>query len=664
MKMDTAIFYSIFMNCRTAIKPSFLLLFVLLLSSCNKTDSSRKLEKSLQSHEKSVLSENLFNEIHKLVYENPVDARTKAFLILDSIDKEDQVSRIRLLKHAGSSYVFETNYSEALKYFNEALLIAEEINLYLEIGNINNNLGVICNEIGNYKTAYIHFVEALVNYDLAENQDKKTGTYNNIGLVYYHLKNYSKALNYFDRALDSTIKPTDSILIASILNNIALCYSSENVPDKALKVLDQAITLSEKINNKYGLCISHQLMGSIYLNLNQTEKAFEAFSVSINIAREKEWSYQLAVSRLGNAKVLLGMNRSEDAFSIAYEVLEMAEAQNSLVLQSDAHQAISDIYEKTGDYRNSMKHYREYTKTQEEIINQTVIHQVYDVELSHLNQVNKMQQLELERKMLIISNKNTLLFFISLVFILVLIGIWLLYMNHHHRQKVKFQTTIIELTEKKSNTALEAEIQERKRIGEELHDSLGYLLSLAGLNASVLYKRKDIAEEKRKELLEALMKSIEDAFDEVRNISHNLAPSLLSERGLKGALKNISDRVNQSTKLSMSFDTFGLDEKLDNLIENTLFRTIQEIVNNTIKHSDASKLFIQIAQGNNEITLMAEDNGKGFNFDEIKKHSSYGLAHIRSRIENLNGTMFIDSNQNRGTIISILIPFTFTITRL
>jgi len=657
--MNTAIFYPIYLNCRVAIKLSFLLLLILSGVSCSKTDNSHKAEKSMQSHEKSVLGESLFKDIHKLVYENPSEARATAFRILDSLDKagiNDQVSRIRLLKHAGSSYVFETNYSEAIKYFNQALSIAEEIELYIEIGNINNNMGVISNEIGNYKTAYIHFVEALNNYDLAENQDKKTGTYNNIGLVYYHLKNYSKALSYFDRALDSTIQPQDTILLASVLNNIALCYSSLDEPDRALGFLDQAITLSEKINNKYGLCISHQLMGNIYLKLNQSKKAFDAFSVSIDIAREKEWSYQLAVSRLGKAKVLLGMNKAEDAFKVAFEVLEMAETQNSLVLKSDAHEALSEIFEKTGDYKNSMFQYREYTKTQEEIINQTVIHQVYDVELTHLNQLNKMQQLELERKKLIISKKNTLLFFISLVFIMLLIGSWLVYLNHRHRQKVKFQTAIIELTEKKSNASLEAEIQERKRIGEELHDSLGYLLSLAGLNASVLYKRKDISEEKRKELLEALMKSIEDAFDEVRNISHNLAPSLLSERGLKGALKNISDRVNQSTKLSMSFDTFGLDNNLDNLIENTLFRTIQEIVNNTIKHADASKLFIQIAQGNNEITLMAEDNGKGFNFDEIKKHSSYGLAHIKSRIENLNGNMFIDSNQDRGTIISILIP--------
>lgn len=644
-----------YVNCRNAVKLSFLLLLLVIFTSCGNSDNSGN-SVDVKNVQKTAPNENLFNEIHKLIYENPAEARAKTFQILDSLDKNDQVSRIRLLKHAGSSYVFETNYSEAIKYYNEALSIAEETVLYIEVANINNNLGVISNEIGNYKTAYIHFIEALKNYDLAKNQDKKTGTYNNIGLVYYHLKNYTKALDYFDKALDSTVQPKDTILIASVLNNIALCYSSDNKPDLALEFIDRAIRISEIINNQYGLCISHQLMGSIYLKLNQTEKAFDAFSVSIEIAREKEWSYQLAVSRLGNAKVLLDMNRAEEAFKVAYEVLDMAKAQNSLVLKSDAHEALSDIFEKVGDYRNSMLQYREYTKTQEEIINQTVIHQVYDVELTHLNQLNKMQQMELEKKKLIISKKNSLLFFLSLVFILLLFGIWLAYLNHRHRQKVKFQTTIIELTEKKSNAALEAEIQERKRIGEELHDSLGYLLSLAGLHASVLYKRKDITDEKRKELLESLMKSIEDAFDEVRNISHNLAPSLLSERGLKGALKNITDRVNQSTKLSMSFDTFGLEENLDNLIENTLFRTIQEIVNNTIKHADASKLFLQITQGNNEITLMAEDNGKGFNFDEIKKHSSYGLSHIKSRIENLNGTMFIDSNQNRGTIISILIP--------
>jgi two-component system NarL family sensor kinase len=189
--------------------------------------------------------------------------------------------------------------------------------------------------------------------------------------------------------------------------------------------------------------------------------------------------------------------------------------------------------------------------------------------------------LELEKKEMAISNKNNLLLLMGIIFFLSLFGFYLAYRNHRHKQKVKLQSTILELTKKKSNAALEAEIQERKRIGQELHDSLGYLLSLAGLNASVLQKRKDISEEKKNELLKSLMESIDEAFDEVRNISHNLAPSLLSEQGLKGALKNISDRVNQSHKLKMSYDTFGLT-KVDDIIENVLYRTIQEIVNNTM----------------------------------------------------------------------------------
>ncbi|TVQ09084.1 MAG: hypothetical protein EA361_15890 [Bacteroidetes bacterium] len=152
------------------------------------------------------------------------------------------------------------------------------------------------------------------------------------------------------------------------------------------------------------------------------------------------------------------------------------------------------------------------------------------------------------------------------------------------------------------------------------------------------------------------MRSVDEAFSEVRNISHNLAPSLLSERGLKGALKNLTDQVNQSHQLKMSFETFGLEGKLNSLVENTLFRAIQEILNNTIKHSNASQLSLQIAQGNNEITLMAEDNGIGFDLKNLNGHSGHGLTHMKTRIENLNGSIHIDSNPARGTIISIVIP--------
>lgn len=639
----------------------FLLLAVCLViaASCRQTEappSGSPAVKATQNNDEDAGEP--YDEIHRNIYEDPAEARLQAERELNSLEPDDQASRITLLKHIGSSYVFETNYPEGIRYYNEALAIAEEIGLYLEVANINNNLGVIYNEIGNYKLAYIHLAEALNKFDLAGTPGKKIAAFNNIGLVYLNLKNFQKALSWFDQALDSAIQPKDTILIVSVLNNIALCHTSVNKHALALSYLDRAIGLSEKVNNKYGLCISYQLMGNSYLATGNISMAYEAYAVSTAIARKANLWYQLAVAKVGTAKVLMKQNKPAEAAALSVEVMAMADTLNSLVLKSDAHLLMAEISEQQHDYQSSFNHFRDHIRAQEEIINQTVIHQIYDVELNYLNQLNKMQQLELDKKELSISKKNNLLLFISLLAVLLLIGLYLLYLNHRHRQQVKLQTTIIELTEKKSNAALEAEIQERKRIGQELHDSLGHLLSLAGLHASVLHKRNDLTDAKRTELLGSLMKTIDDAFDEVRSISHNLAPSLLSERGLKGALKSIADRVNQGTGLKMSFDTFGLNEPMDNLIENTLFRTIQEIVNNTIKHSGATRLFIQITRGNDEISLMAEDNGVGFNYDEIQKHSSYGLSHMKSRIENLNGTLFIDSNPGRGTIINILIPLT------
>jgi two-component system, NarL family, sensor kinase len=630
---------------------------VMALSNSCKPDTSLSSHDHIEDCKAGpIIDDSVFETIHKRIYEDPSDARTRAIKMLDTLKNSDLIYNIRLLKYVGSSYVFETNYSEAIKYYDSALAIADSIKAYFEIANINNNLGVIYNETGNYKSAYVHMIEALNNYDIVKNQDKRIGALNNIGLVFLHLKNYKKALSYFDKAYQSRVVSKDSILVVTVINNIALCYLSDNKPDSALAFLGQAITFSQSINNQYGLCISYQLKGNCHVVLNQNEMAIDAYHQSIDIAQKAHLPYQLAESQIGIAQVYLKLNYTDRANNIALDVMQIADTLNSLVLKGGSHQLLSDIYEQKGDYKQSLNYYRQSVNNQQEVINQTVVNQVYDIEVDYLNQQNKMQLLELEKKELVISNKNNLLFFMAMIFALLLLGFYLLYRNFRHRQKVKLQKTIIELTEKKSNAALEAEISERKRIGQELHDSLGHLLSLAGLNASVLRSRKDLSDEKRNSLLVSLSKTIDDAFDEVRNISHNLAPSLLSEQGLKGALKNIADQVNQSARLSMSFDTYGLDGNLDAVIENTLFRTIQEIVNNTIKHARASRLFIQLTQGTDEISLMAEDDGKGFDIGQVDKDGGLGLEHLKSRIDNLNGTIDIDSAPGRGTIISIFIP--------
>ena len=214
---------------------------------------------------------------------------------------------------------------------------------------------------------------------------------------------------------------------------------------------------------------------------------------------------------------------------------------------------------------------------------------------------------------------------------------------------------MIKLNEKKSRAAIEAEIQERNRIGQELHDSIGQMLSVARLNISVLKDKSSLTEERRQAILESALNSVDEAFYELRDISHNLASAGLARTGLAGAISNLAAQVNQSNRLKMEVDVFGIETQLDTLTENSLYRGVQELLNNTIKHSGASTFSVQLIESENEITLMAEDNGAGFN-PQDKSLISGGLHNLRSRIENIHGTLYIDSNPNHGTTVSIVIP--------
>jgi signal transduction histidine kinase len=340
----------------------------------------------------------------------------------------------------------------------------------------------------------------------------------------------------------------------------------------------------------------------------------------------------------------------------ALEAMQIANQIGNTKLKYETHEVLSNIYENTGDYRKALENYRLATNIKKEVISQTKLHQIYNLEIEQLSQAKKIQQLEIQRQNLLLSKKNNIIAFIIFAFVLIMGGAYLLYLNHNHRRKAMHHEAILSLTEKKSRAAVEAEIQERKRIGQELHDGLGQMLSVARLNISVLQQKSSLTEERKKELLDAAMYSVDKAFYELRDISHNLAPSVLTEKGFMGALKDLSDQINQSKVMKVNLETFGLSGSLDNLIENTLYRAVQELINNTIKHARATNIYLQLVKSETEITLMVEDNGVGFNMDETYILNGGGLSNIRSRVENLSGSIFIDAMADRGTIITIVIP--------
>ena len=149
---------------------------------------------------------------------------------------------------------------------------------------------------------------------------------------------------------------------------------------------------------------------------------------------------------------------------------------------------------------------------------------------------------------------------------------------------------------------------------------------------------------------------IEEVYQKVRSIAHTKNAGVIANQGLLSAVKNIAKKVSIPGKLKVEVIPFGLEERLENSLEISIFRMIQEILTNAIKHAEASEININLTQHDNSLNIIVEDNGNGFNPKKIDKKEGMGLTNIEKKVEQMGGVFTIDSTEKRGTSIIIDIP--------
>jgi signal transduction histidine kinase len=206
-----------------------------------------------------------------------------------------------------------------------------------------------------------------------------------------------------------------------------------------------------------------------------------------------------------------------------------------------------------------------------------------------------------------------------------------------------------------TKAVLEAEILERKRIGMELHDGLGPLLGLVKLNITSIIREDGLSTKKKQELLQSAATNLDDILKEMKNISKNLAPIVLIEKGFEAAIKDLVIRLQNLKHYDVHLSMNGWDGKVDSFVEHSLYRAILEVMNNIISHANATVVNIEILKHAREITIIIEDNGVGFD-PSTSKNNGQGLKNAATRIEGLEGKFFIDSMPERGTIIIMELP--------
>ena len=208
-----------------------------------------------------------------------------------------------------------------------------------------------------------------------------------------------------------------------------------------------------------------------------------------------------------------------------------------------------------------------------------------------------------------------------------------------------------------SHAILKTQEHERNRIAEALHNNLGQILYVAKLKLSMLDNEKKISEKRIIEIKKTVNDLLEEAIIETKTISFELMPGILKDFGLEIAIKELLKKTFQKLHLKSSIHLVCLKKRLDPDMEIAIFRIVQELINNSIKHAKARKIDLYISKGSDYININLSDDGTGFNKVLLNnKHDGFGLRNITNRVEVLNGKLVINSNKSNGTQINIDIP--------
>lgn len=498
-----------------------------------------------------------------------------------------------------------------------------------------------------------NFLHALRFAKMTDDNYLISVVYGALSAAYNQLRLFDKAIELDQEYLIFAQKSNDNLILAKAYNNLAASHLNAGNQKKYEEYSIEYEKLVPQLKNPYynWLRVYNRSLGLAEKGL--LNEAFPEAKKSISIAKSKNLSaLKLADSYYLTAYVLTLSKKFNESNVYMLELSKLADSIGSPEYKMYAASGLAENYSAMGDYKNANENLNLQIQLSDSISSaKTKINANYLHIKNKIDQKNAQLQLQEEK----INRKNLLNWLLvgGLAAILI-IGI-LGYRNYNHRKKLQ-QQRITELeTEKQllaTQSLLKGQEEERTRIAKDLHDGLGGLLSGVKLQLGAMKGNLILTEENGNAFNRALNK-LDESISEMRRVAHNMMPETLLKFGLEQALTDYKNGLTQGQNLTIDCEFFGLAERLNSSVEIVVYRIVQELINNAVKHSDASKILVQLMRHEDQLNITVEDNGKGFNLDKMKIGNSAGLQNIQSRVNYLNGKMDIQSQPGNGTSIYI-----------
>lgn len=562
----------------------------------------------------------------------------RAYVMLGAPDFD----KIEDLLQKGDSLLSPFNHTEAYKLRSSAWIV----------------LGVLSQLQGDEKGG----LDAYINHGLPladqSGDDITIATANKfVGISLLNAEERTKANNYLEQALsrlEQSTPESEAIRLEAIVevtlilaeNNIYL----NNLPQTKI-YLNKALDILNKYPESNAFLFYYYPEGVYYEKTGAIRRGIQSFDKGIALQSGTIENYYINRMKYAKFEALRKIGAYPEAIKVMEELLK-----SSILLTTDRnsyYNLLAQAYAGAGNMPEAYNWSQKYIAINDSL--HATNYKAAMMELEKKYQTSEKEKqinlLQAEKKEVTLLQKNQrllnwLLGIGALVFFLTLLFLANVLKNNRRNTALKWREVEQQKELQITQAILEGEERERQRIARDLHDGLGGALS--GIKIKLSSQQKAVA----LPVLDEGIAQLEDAIGELRRISRNMMPETLIRSGLEVALRDLC-MSQSSTATAIEFQSNGIQKDLPIQVQVNIYRIIQELLTNAIRHGHATKVLIQCLQNEKQFLITVEDNGQGFEIKGTRRSNGIGWSNINNRVDLMKGRIDVASVINEGTAVNI-----------
>lgn len=567
--------------------------------------------------------------------------------------------------YAGIMLAVKGSFDSALIYYHTAINFYQQLNDLGALGRCYMNIANVYQYQGAYKNAMPWYFKSVKFLEAAKDTSRLSAALSNLGNIFQDLKEFDKASHYFTLSVSYAKAIKDSFRLGNVLINMGALNSVQGKYDTAIVYFKNGLTIAYLLNNDEMIRDALADVGDTYLKLGQKNIGVGYLNNALTFARKINYPYDIAQILITLGKYEAENHSNIRANQYLSEAISIADSLQLYLLMSGAYEQLAKVKYDQGQFKEAYNYHELFKRYSDTVFNEDMVRQINETESKYqvqkkqdsilvLQQNTELQKMEIHKR----KTMNVVLV-AGCAILLLLIGLF--YLNFKRKNQLLKQSEQIhahqirEMEKQQQLTAMQSVLrgqeEERSRLAKDLHDGVGGLLSgvklsLSGMTGNIFLSEQNAT------MLNNVVHQLDQSIRELRRVSHNMMPESLIKFGLADTLVSYCDTLNDSGQLQVTLQTYGMQERMDQNTEIVLYRIVQELLNNVIKHAQAKNVLVQLVRKNDRFNLTVEDDGKGFDPGE-KSQEGAGLGNVKARAEYLGASVDIQSAPGEGTSVNI-----------